>query len=235
MKLHRFYVAGEIPLQGQGAFDIADKNLVNQLKNVFRLRTGDKVIVFNGDGQDSECLIKGFQKDKVQLEIQALHPSRYIPTQGIWLCTAIVKKDTFEWIAEKATELGVSHIIPIVSERSEKKSLNMERLEKIVIEASEQSGRGTIPTIHPIVTLVEAINQVKGSNYILAFHTEGELFQDDVLDKEKSIALFIGPEGGWSEKEVDLFHVENIPVKSIGKQVLRAETAAIAVLAKIVF
>jgi 16S rRNA (uracil1498-N3)-methyltransferase len=121
-----------------------------------------------------------------------------------------------------------------VSERSEKKSLNMERLEKIVIEASEQSGRGTIPTIHPVVTLAEAINQIKGSGAILAFHTEGELFQDDVLDKEKSIALFIGPEGGWSEKEVDLFHVENIPVKSLGKQVLRAETAAIAVLAKVI-
>jgi 16S rRNA (uracil1498-N3)-methyltransferase len=233
MKLQRFYVAGKIP--SQGVFGVTDKNLVHQLKNVFRLRTGDKVIMFNGDGQDNECLIQGFQKDKVELEIQASRSSRYISTQDIWLCVAIVKKDTFEWIAEKATELGVSHIIPVLSERSEKKSLNMERLEKIVIEASEQSGRGTIPTIHPVVTLAEAVDQVKGLDVIVAFHTEGELSQGDTSDKAKSIALFIGPEGGWSEREVELFHKENVSVKSLGKQVLRAETAAIAAMIKISF
>jgi len=238
MKLHRFYVAGKIP--SQGVFDVADTNLVNQLKNVFRLRTGDSVIMFDGDGRDNECLVQGFLKDKVSLEIQASYPSRYIPTRDIWLCAAIPKKDTFEWIAEKATELGVSHIVPIVSDRSEKKSLNMERLEKIVIEASEQSGRGDIPAISPITSLDESIKHIKqmsasGNTEVLAFHTEGELFQDDIFDKAKSTALFIGPEGGWSESEVELFHKENIPVKSLGRQILRAETAAIAVLANIVF
>ena len=110
----------------------------------------------------------------------------------------------------------------------------MERLEKIVVEASEQSGRGNVPTIHQILKLEESIEYFKEARnskheardkseissdkrsedraeegfQMLAFHTEGESFQDDILDKKKSIALFIGPEGGWSEKEVELFHKE---------------------------
>ena len=245
MKLHRFYVAGKIP--PQGIFDVVDEGLLNQLKRVLRLKIGYEVTVFNGDGQDHECLINEFAKDKVILQIKKTYSSRYVPAREIWLCAAVIKKDNFEWTVEKATELGVSHIIPILSDRSEKKSLNIERLEKIIIEASEQSGRGNVPAIYPIMKLNEAVEHInqkltRGTSEVpnqprevLAFHTEGKLFQDKILDKEKSIALFIGPEGGWSEKEVDLFHKNNIPLKSLGKQVLRAETAAVAALANIVF
>src|ERR1035437_9510432 len=129
MRLHRFYVAGKIP--PQGIFDVDDEGLLNQLKRVLRLKIGYEVTVFNGDGQDHECLINEFAKDKVILQIKRTYPSRYMPVYEIWLCAAVIKKDNFEWIVEKATELGVSHIIPILSDRSEKKSLNMERLEKI--------------------------------------------------------------------------------------------------------
>lgn len=239
MRLHRFYVAGKIP--PQGIFDVVDEGLLNQLKRVLRLKIGYEVTVFNGDGQDHECLIKGFEKDKVILEIKKSYPSRYMPVREIWLCAALIKKDNFEWIVEKSTELGVSHIIPILSDRSEKKSLNMERLKKIIVEASEQSGRGNIPTICPIVSLNEGIDHIKHnvargtSEVLLAFHVEGELFEGGALQKKGSIALFIGPEGGWSEKEVDLFHNNNIPLKCLGKQVLRAETAAIVALSKFVF
>ena len=186
-------------------------------------------------------------KDKIVLLVQKTYPSRFMPEQEVWLYASIVKKDNFEWIAEKATELGVSHIVPVMSERSEKKSLNLERLEKIVIEASEQSGRGDVPMIHPIVSLGEAIDQAKISftsgphevleqpREVIAFHTEGEFFQRSGFGGVKSVAVFIGPEGGWSEREVELFHIENIPVKCLGKQVLRAETAAVAALAQFVF
>jgi 16S rRNA (uracil1498-N3)-methyltransferase len=238
MRLHRFYVAGKIP--PQGIFDVVDEGLLNQLKRVLRLKIGYEVTVFNGDGQDHKCLINEFAMDKVILQIKKTYPSCYMPVHEIWLCAAVIKKDNFEWTVEKATELGVSHIIPILSDRSEKKSLNIERLEKIIIEASEQSGRGNIPTIHQIMTLNEAIEHIKqkvarGTSEVLAFHTEGELFQDAILDKKKSTTLFIGPEGGWSGNEVDLFHNNNIPLKCLGKQVLRAETAAVAVLSKLVF
>jgi|ERR1035437_799465 16S rRNA (uracil1498-N3)-methyltransferase len=262
MKLQRFYVAGKIP--SQGVLDVVDDGLLNQLKRVLRLKIGHEVTVFSGNGQDHECFIKGFEKDKVILEIKKSYSSRFMPAREIWLCASIIKKDNFEWIVEKATELGVSHIVPILSDRSEKKSLNMERLEKIIVEASEQSGRGDIPRIHPIVKLEESIEYIRSqikkdpriknqdtskseipnlssiliedSNVqMMAFHTEGESVQDDISYKDESIAFFIGPEGGWSEREVELFHKEDVPVKSLGKQVLRAETAAVAALARIVF
>jgi 16S rRNA (uracil1498-N3)-methyltransferase len=244
VKLQRFYLADRIPtdLQIGSLFEVPDADLVNQLKRVFRFHVGDTIIVFGGDGQDHQCFIQEFQKDSVTLKLEKSYPSRFMPVRDlgreIWLCAAVVKKDTFEWIAEKATELGVSHILPIMAERSEKKSLNMERLEKIVIEASEQSGRGDVPTIHPIVGLEESIDFIRKENpaiQMVAFHTEGKLVQDDILTKESPIAVFIGPEGGWSEREVEMFHRENIPVVCLGKQVLRAETAVLAVLAKTVF
>jgi len=248
VRLHRFYVAGERASQiSGGVFDVTERSQVDQLKKVFRLKVGDTIVVFNGDGNDHECSIQDSMKDKIVLLVQKTYPSRFMPEQEVWLYASIVKKDNFEWIAEKATELGVSHIVPVMSERSEKKSLNLERLEKIVIEASEQSGRGDVPMIHPIVSLGEAIDQAKISftsgphevleqpREVIAFHTEGEFFQRSGFGGVKSVAVFIGPEGGWSEREVELFHIENIPVKCLGKQVLRAETAAVAALAQFVF
>ena len=241
MRLHRFYVAGERASQiSGGVFDVTEKGLVDQLKKVFRLKVGDAIVVFNGDGNDHECLIQDFEKDKVVLEVQKTYPSRFMPAQEVWLYASIVKKDNFEWIAEKATELGVSHIVPVVSERSEKKSLNMERLQRIAAEASEQSGRGDVPAIHPIISLDEAIKHINVSlasrpREVVVFHTEGDPFQRGPFDGAKSIAVFIGPEGGWSEKEVELFHNESIPVKCLGRQVLRAETAVITVLSQFMF
>jgi 16S rRNA (uracil1498-N3)-methyltransferase len=261
MKLQRFWIDGKITADHSfgGLFEVADLALLHQLKNVFRFKIGYEIVVFDGDGQDHECLIREFLKDKVILELKKSYPSRFMPVQEIWLCASIIKKDNFEWIVEKATELGVSHIIPILSDRSEKKSLNMERLEKIIVEASEQSGRGNIPRIHSIVKLEESIecvkkipnsklqvpknNQISITNnqtetasnvQIMAFHTEGKLGAGATC-AEKPIALFIGPEGGWSEKEVSLFHNNNISLECLGKQVLRAETAAVAALAQFVF
>lgn len=91
--------------------------------------------------------------------------SRTVPTakKDVWLCMAIVKKDNFEWIVEKGTEIGVNHFVPVVAERSEKKDLNMERLIKIAREASEQSGRGTVPEIHPVMTLEDIFSNSNDS------------------------------------------------------------------------
>ena len=244
MKLQRFYAAGKLPAKIEigGAFELPDPDLVNQLKRVFRFHIGDTIVIFDGDGQDHECLIKEFGKESVTLEAVKSDPSRFMPVRDlgreIWLAAAVVKKDTFEWIAEKATELGVSHILPIMAERSEKKSLNMERLDKIVIEASEQSGRGDVPKIHPIISLEKSFQYMRSQDpsiQMIAFHTENSPGQSDSSLKDKANGIFIGPEGGWSEREVELFHEENIPVVCLGRQVLRAETAVVAALAKTVF
>ena len=248
MRLHRFYISEKIGTKTE--LTIHSAELAHQLRHVFRLRTGDAVILFDGSGSDFECVITENahpDKESISFNVTATEKSHFTPERTVCLCAAIVKKDTFEWIAEKATELGVTHIIPIVAERSEKKSLNMERLNKIVIEASEQSGRGSVPFIAPIMTLEESIAALKNINTetsgiktiskesepfeFLSFHTDALAFERSDVEGEYPLAIFIGPEGGWSLNEVDVFNKESIPVKSLGDQVLRAETAVVAGLA----
>jgi len=244
MRLHRFYTTEDIGTKTKLTIDSAE--LANQIRRVFRLKTGDSVILFNGTGFDYECKIDGFGESTIistdsaiSFSITGSQPSRYMPQRKIYLCAALVKKDTFEWITEKATELGVTDIIPIAAERSEKKALNEERLRKIAIEASEQSGRGATPMMHQIMGLGDAAAFLKKENKdieMIAFHTEGERYvQAEVGSNNNPLAVFIGPEGGWSEAEIELFHTNKIPVRCLGPQVLRTETAVVAALSMAVF
>lgn len=249
MRLHRFYTTEK--LEENSVVKIHSAELVHQIRRVFRLGEGDSVILFNGTQFDYLCKIDGFgdgdkisSNNVIRLRVTASERSRSSSQQKIYLCVAVTKKDTFEWIVEKATELGVTDIIPVVSERSEKKSLNETRLKKIAVEASEQSGRGTIPMVHEIMGLgdvekiLEKIQNDSNQLNKIAFHTEGDKFLVNKVIDDKSIqdiVIFIGPEGGWSPEEIDMFHNHNIKVFSLGSQVLRTETAVIATLSLIVF
>ena len=239
MRLHRFYVDQEI--NNRTEFVIHSSELVNQVRRVFRLKVGDSLVVFNGTGFDYECKIDGFGKENkidsdntIRLSVASVSRSRYTPTNNLYLCAAVVKKDNFEWIVEKSTELGVTDIFPIAAEHSEKKSLNENRLKKIAIEASEQSGRGDAPRIHAIMGLAGAVEFFKQKNVeMIVFHTEGERYQES--QRDKPVAVFIGPEGGWSSEELNIFHKHVIMTRSLGPQVLRAETAVIAALSVVIF
>jgi len=213
--------------------------LLHQLQNVLRLKVGDTVNLFDGSGYDFIVRIKKYEDQNVSFEILEKRPNSILPLRETYLLASIVKKDNFEWIAEKATELGVSHIIPILSERTEKKDINKTRLQKIVVEASEQSGRGTVPIIHEVTSLgnslKDAINLFGKDTEYIAFHLEGEKFDKKELKEKNPIAIFIGPEGGWSPDEISWFKENYIPIKTLGPQILRAETAVIASLSQIVF
>ncbi len=228
MRLHRFHISEKIGLQTE--IVVHSVEMVDQVRKVFRLKTDDSIIVFDGSGSDYECRIADFGKDTITLDIQNASRSRFMPTRKVFLYAALVKKDTFEWIAEKATELGVTHIVPVMAERSEKKNINEARLKKIVIEASEQSGRGDVPEVLPISTLQEVIENSDSDTKRIAFHTEGAAFSASEISKDEDAAIFIGPEGGWSLDEIGLFHAHKIPVVCLGTQVLRAETAVVAAL-----
>src|SRR4051812_13164992 len=140
MKLQRFFTAEPVEMSNT-TFRTSSLELLNQLKRVLRLSSGDQVILFDDSGSDFLATIDEFGKDYVSFSVSEKRENKTSPQRETWLFASIVKKDTFEWIVEKATELGVSHIVPIISARTEKKDLNMERLTKISIEAAEQSGR----------------------------------------------------------------------------------------------
>ena len=143
MKLHRFYIPQKIktepstPVIGEVIL-VHFPELVHQVKNVLRLRTSEKLIFFNGDGFEYLSSIVSFEgKDSMKLNIEEISKNDVSLPKELFLFFSIIKRDNVEWILEKGTEIGVSHFIPIVSSRSEKKNINIERAGKIVIEASE--------------------------------------------------------------------------------------------------
>lgn len=238
MRLHRFYITEIIGTKSEIILDSVD--VVHQIRKVFRLKKGDLIIMFDGSGSDYTCGIEDFRDETIVLGVRGVSKSRFMPEREVYLYAALVKKDTFEWIVEKATELGVTKIIPVIAERTEKKAINKERITKIAIEASEQSGRGSVPRIAPVIGLKEAVLELAEKNEeetvrSIAFHTDAELFDTPDIGSVVPTACFIGPEGGWSPDEIDLFHKSNIPVRSIGTQVLRAETAVVATLSLVMF
>ena len=226
MRLHRFYVNAPITSE---TFDVTDKDLIHQWKSVFRYNVGSQVIAFDGSGTDYLCLISSSRNSGATLAVVLKMPGGEKPKRDLWLCLGLIKKDNFELAVEKAVEIGATHIIPVLCERSEKKKLNMERLHKIIIETAEQSGRGDIPTIYNIIELPQLLDGNLLPNRAIFMNLEGVGIDTVKNDDPKELAVFIGPEGGWGDLEVKNFALHNIPAISLGTQVLRAETAAIAI------
>jgi len=231
MRLHRFYInqkIGEAGLPAQaGEITLTDSELIHQLINVFRFKAGDKVILFDGSGFEYEAEITTISKKEISFKIlsHSAKAPRDEKTRKVSLYLALIKKGNFELAVEKCTEIGVTEIHPIISERSEKKDLNLERLHKIVKEASEQSGRVTLPEVFEITDLEKSVSQAIAEGKVcVVFHTDVNQTQTPITSN--NIAIFIGPEGGWTEKEMELFKKNNFQIHSLGQNVLRAETAA---------
>ncbi len=220
MKLHRFYV--EIPLNIGKIVTVLDEERINQWFNVFRLGGEDKVILFNGNGKEYEAEFTELHKKKAVLNIVNETVS-LSPLKPIHLYMSVIKKDLFELVVQKVTELGISSVTPIITEKSVVKNLSLDRLNKIAIEASEQCGRGDIPKINKTVSLSEVLKNIEGE--IIVCNKGGENIKN--LITEDKINLFIGPEGGWGEKDLEIFNKYKVKYISLGSTTLRSETAAI--------
>jgi len=265
MRLHRFFarnlsVSKQAPQfgghSGTNSKEIVEGSIItyahdtHQWQRVFRYGQGDRVILFDGSGNDYVCEILAFPGEingvttGAVLRVVEVRVNTIKPDRQVILVVALVKKDTFEWIVEKATELGVAEIIPVLAERSEKKSLNTERLEKVLIEAAEQSGRGDVPVLHGVMDVVEVLKNKEIISREIVFDPSGRKFIEEDFamkssnlekNKDDRVTVFVGPEGGWSPEELELFKESSLPILSLGPQILRTETAVVAVLSKIVF
>jgi 16S rRNA (uracil1498-N3)-methyltransferase len=246
MRLHRFYLEQSIANsvvkeKTQQEIKVENEDLIHQWRDVFRYTTGAQVVVFDGDGFDYLCMIAHIYNRTAELAIvskkKSVMPADHTQHK-LALALSMIKKDNMELVIQKATELGVSEIFPILSERSEKKSLNMTRAKKIAIEASEQSGRGDVPSIHEPIDLDEFLKFEKNKENLNGFESKivcdpsGEKKLDKSVIKSSAL-ICIGPEGGYSEKELALFKAQGFEICNLGNLVLRAETAAIAVLAMV--
>jgi 16S rRNA (uracil1498-N3)-methyltransferase len=158
MRLHRFFIAENL-IKNRDV-KVSDPDLIHQWRNVFRLKTGDQLILLDNSGFEFLCEITDIKKDYAELAMRESREVINVPKCRVTLYVALIKKGNFEWILEKATEIGVKKIVPVISERSEKKDLNMERARIIIKEASEQSGRGMLPEITEPVFLADTLQRL---------------------------------------------------------------------------
>jgi 16S rRNA (uracil1498-N3)-methyltransferase len=228
MRLHRFYIKqidGNSQPLGSSKLWINDEKLLNQWLKVFRFKVGQELILFN---DERECLYKIVALEKsssVQLEHRT-DLTRKVPKKHIYLFWSLLKSDKNEWIMQKCTELGIRNFVPLITERCEKTSFNIERASKIVIEAAEQCGRSDIPHIREPLTLKEALSEYSELQLIYMDQHQSDENVAPIFEKD-TLGLLIGPEGGWSDSEIKLFHELKLETISLGELTLRAETAAI--------
>ncbi|MEK7580362.1 MAG: RsmE family RNA methyltransferase [Patescibacteria group bacterium] len=228
MRIHRFI--GDFDFSGRFLI-IGDFDILNQIKNVLRLKRGDYIILSDGKLKEAKAKIINIGKNELGLEITEIKKNLNESSARIILYCSVLKKDNFEWVAQKATEIGVKEIVPIVCEHTVKTDLNFSRLKKIIQEASEQSERGEAPTIKEIVNFPEAVADAKANSLNLFFDRGGSCFADvkkiaSSTDNPR-IGIFIGPEGGWTNQELGSAEENDLQIISLGKTNLRAETAAI--------
>jgi 16S rRNA (uracil1498-N3)-methyltransferase len=229
------------PLE-KGAFYTATADQARYLKTVLRMKEGDPVLIFNGTGREYEAVIRRQTAEGVELEVTG---SRVLPAAGIHvtLCQAIPKAEKMDGIIRHATELGAERIIPFFAERSiprwqpEQLSRKRERWRKIAVEASRQCGRSDITEIGEIVTFERLLRDVPESGLRLIPWEEEtargirEVLRDPARDGMMEFILVIGPEGGFSVEEIEQARRAGFLSVSLGKRVLRVETASLAVLA----
>ena len=207
-----------------------DAGQANYLGNVMRLGEGAELLVF--DGESGEWLARiaeaGRKRMALTVERRTRQPES-IP--DVWLAFAPVKRSHTDWLVEKATELGVARLIPVITRRTIAERVKLERLEAIAIEAAEQCGRTRLPVIEEPVPLPKLLDSRPGDRS-LYFADEGGGEAAATAFKPGAATILTGPEGGFTDEErVVIRSAQNCVPISLGPRILRAETAALAALA----
>ena len=214
---------------------LLSKEHTHYVANVMRMKRGSNINFFNKDG---EWLSEIVFLDKDRVEVKFLNKLKEpITKSNIELAICLVKKNPMDTILQKATELGVTKITPIVSERTEVKELNFERAQKIVIEATEQSNQMTPPEISKIMRLKDFLNNLGSSTRLLfADVNSKDNLKKDFLNGAKSFSILIGPEGDFSISERELIlGTSNTKPFTISKNILRSDTAVISAISLVNF
>ncbi len=236
MRVTRCHV--ELALQ-PGHDVVLPEATANHLVRVLRLREGDAFVLFNGDGHDYPARLAAVGKREARASVlDALVVDNESPLR-ITLLQGIARGEKMDLILQKATELGVAAIRPVISERTEVK-LDAERTLKrmqhwqtVIQSACEQSGRARIPTLHAPQPLQEALRQPLPGGLRLILDPTGSvrLNQLQAAGGEPDILLAIGPEGGWSARDLECLHQTGMQGLQLGPRILRTETAGLAAIA----
>ena len=238
--MYHFFVSEE-QINGENAY--IEGSDVNHIVNVLRMKPGEELLISVKGDWDYLCKIVDIETDRVNLKVLESMEQRELPV-NITLLQGIPKSDKLEMIIQKAVELGVSEIIPVKTKRvvvkiDEKKAdTKVNRWNAIAESAAKQSKRSIIPKVSEPMSIDNALEIVKDFGVKLIPYENADGIDKtrkilDSMDKTKNIAVFIGPEGGFEEAEVERIKNSGFEVITLGKRILRTETAGLALLSNI--
>lgn len=211
-----------------------DEAETRHLRDVLRLRVGDKVFVMDGQGRELHCAITNIGKRATELEIlEAAAPAAPESNLDLTLATAVLKADKFDLVVQKAVELGVTTLVPLETVRCEVKikdaGKKVERWQRIALEAAKQSGRSRLMRIAEPRAFEKFVADKRDHEAVLFSERDGISFSE--IGTTEKITAIVGPAGGWDDSELELAEKHGVRVVTFGGRTLRAETAAIVVAA----
>ena len=220
---------------------ILDGEQARHIAKSLRMKKGDMLIVNDSAGNDFGCQIEEITKETVVLKVCYRQASDSEPTCRVKIYQANPKGSKLEDIIQKCVELGVFEITPVLTkrcvsrpdEKSAKKKT--ERYNKIALEAAQQSGRGIVPKVNELISLSQAVKEDESEVKIVFYEGGGEPIRKLVDENAKSVSIYIGPEGGFEQDEVDLICSNGAKAATLGKRILRTQTAPVAALSAIMF
>ncbi|HID51773.1 MAG TPA: 16S rRNA (uracil(1498)-N(3))-methyltransferase [Anaerolineae bacterium] len=239
MSKHRFFVSPEqigeeqVVLRGEQA---------RQICYVLRMGAGDEIVVLDNLGWEYGVRLTAVSAQQVSGDILEKRETASEPAGHITLYQSLMKRDKFEWVLQKGTEVGVSRFVPLVTQRSlvqdiDIKPSKMARWQKIITEAAEQARRGRIPELMLPMRWSEALAGLDADVALIPWEEVREPDLRQVLAgvRPSRLALFVGPEGGFAQEEVAAAVAHNVQPITLGPRILRAETAAIVTAALILY
>lgn len=242
--MYRFYVEPDRITDSEIVIFGTD---VNHIKNVLRMRQGEQLVVCDGMGKDYVCEIESLERDEIRVKALSHSLSETELPVKIVLFQGIPKKDKMEFIIQKTVELGIAEIVPVAMKRcvakledKKKEAKKLERWQEIAKAAAKQSGRGIIPVVKPSMTYAQALEYAKELDVLILPYEEADGMK---AAKEAfvraayktSAGIFIGPEGGFDLTEIEQAKEKNAKMISLGKRILRTETAGLAALSMLMY
>jgi 16S rRNA (uracil1498-N3)-methyltransferase len=214
---------------GQGAMVALDAAQANYLGNVMRLGVGAELLLFDGASGEWLAQISDAAKKRMTLTVERrTRDAETIP--DVWLAFAPVKRAQTDWLVEKATELGVAKLLPVMTRRTAAERVRLERLQSIAIEAAEQCGRTILPAIEEPVALKHLLGHRDSARTLYFADERGGEAAIEAFKPGPALIL-VGPEGGFTDEERESVRsAQNTVAISLGPRILRAETAALAAL-----
>lgn len=241
--MHHFFVT---PEQVSGTEVAISGTDVNHIKNVLRMKAGEQVVVRDGISKNYLCAIEEIEAESVRLRIISVDQDNTELPARLYLFQGLPKSDKMELIVQKAVELGVHEIIPVATKRAvvkldaKKAEAKVKRWNAIAESAAKQSGRMLVPEVTKVMSLAEAFDYAGGfdCNLIPYELAEGMAGTREILNRVRpgvQVGIFIGPEGGFDAEEIERAKAKDIVPITLGRRILRTETAGLAALAVLMF